>query len=502
MSLLSLKNIAIAFPGVLALNNVSLDLEAGEIHALVGENGAGKSTLIKIIAGVWPHGSYSGQMLINGNEVTFHNVRDSENSQISVIHQELMLVNEMSVAENIFLGNEPKYRGMIDYTTMSMKAKEILEKLECSIPPDMPVSECTIGEQQMVEIAKALSKRASVFIFDEPTAALPEKDAQRLLKLIVSLKNQGLGIIYISHKLNEILDIADEVTILRNGERVSQYQRDTFDSQRIVRDMIGRSLDTVFPEIEPVREQKLLNMDRITLNHPRSPDKHILENVSISCGKGEVIGLAGLMGAGRTALLSFLFGTFRGSYNGTITFKGDRYNPVTPRDALKRDIALVTEDRKRYGLIKTADIMENMSISSLRKFCKKGLIAHDERAAECRQFIDRLAIKTPSLGFMTSNLSGGNQQKVILSRFLMTSPSLLLLDDPTRGIDVGAKYEIYRLIHTLAQEGIGIIFVSSELPEVLGLCHRTYVLQNSRVRSTFSQGEKSEEEVLALAAGV
>ncbi|MBD3392930.1 MAG: ATP-binding cassette domain-containing protein [Chitinivibrionales bacterium] len=502
MPLLSLQNITKDFPGVRALSDVSLDVQAGEVHALVGENGAGKSTLIKIIAGVWTHGSYDGRMLLDGCEVSFHSVRESENSEIRIIHQELSLVNQMTVAENIFLGDEPRRLGCIDYTAMRRGAQQALATLHSSVRPDQRVAELTIGEQQIVEIAKALSKRARVLVLDEPTAALPEKDVENLLSLIRDLRAQGLGIVYISHKLNEVFDIADTVTVLRNGTRVSQYTREGFDARQIVRDMIGRSLETVFPELKPPQAQSLLLLDHVTLPHPDYPDKDILSDVSLSCSTGEVVGIAGLRGSGRTALLSLLFGVFKGAHRGQVRYGDAAYRPASPADAIRRGIALVTEDRKRYGLISTADVRENLCIASLRQFCTHGVIDHARTNAGCARYVEQLNIKTPSIEFPAQNLSGGNQQKVILGRFLMNQPKLLLLDDPTRGIDVGAKYEIYRFIHTLAQQGMGIIFVSSELPEVLGVCHKIVVLHSGKMRTEFGHGEKTEEEVLALAAGV
>ena len=502
MPLLSLQHVSIQFPGVKALSDISLDLHEGEIHALVGENGAGKSTLIKIIGGVWTCDNYEGKLLIDDNEVRFHSVRDSEKYKIQIIHQELSLVNQMTVAENIFLGSEPMHFGFVDYTTMRVRAHQVLQKLNTAISPDALVSTLTIGEQQLVEIAKALSKEARLLVLDEPTAALPEKDVQNLIRLLFDLKAKGLGIIYISHKLNEVLEISDTITVLRNGERISQFKRDTVDPDIMVRDMIGRSLDTVFPEIQPCSTEKIVRLENITLPHPGIQGKNIVEKISFSVHKGEVLGIAGLLGSGRTALLSLLFGAFRGNHEGRIFFNDMPYSPSSPADALRKGIALVSEDRKKYGLLKTGDIADNMTISSLDQFLSMGMLDFAQMTAACQNYVHKLNIKTPSLETPIVNLSGGNQQKVILGRFLMSKPQVLLLDDPTRGIDVGAKVEIYKLVHTLAQQGMGIIFVSSELPEVLGVSHRVLVLQDGRVRSEFKHGHKSEEEVLALAAGI
>lgn len=499
MALLSIKNLTIEFPGVRALDNVSVDFNKGEIHALLGENGAGKSTLIKVIAGVWPCSLYSGKMLMDDMEVKFHCVKDSSDSSIQVIYQEMSLANNLTVAQNIFLGHETRSHGMLDTVTMYKKSQEVLKMLGSSIRPDTVVSDLTIGEQQMVEIAKALSRKARLLIFDEPTAALPEDDVERLFALIRSLKEKGIGIIYISHKLNEIRELADKVTVLRNGCFISQYTRDNFDMNVIVRDMIGRNLDKVFPEQKPFSDRVLLKIDNISLvsNH-----KKIINSLSLECRKGEVLGIAGLLGSGRTALFSLIYGVFRGEFKGKISFDDIEYIPENPAKAIEKGIVLVTEDRKKYGLVTTGNVKENMIISSLEQFTHNGVINEPQSLRECRLYVDRLRIKTPSLSFPVNNLSGGNQQKVILSRFLMVKPKLILLDDPTRGVDVGAKQEIYALIHQLASEGIGIIFVSSELPEVIGVSHRVLVIQDGKIKGEFNHGTTSEEEVLGIAAGV
>jgi len=499
MPLLSLQNVTIEFPGVRALDNVSVDFEEGEIHALVGENGAGKSTLIKVIAGVWPCSLYTGRMLIDGKEARFHSVRDSDAASIQVIYQELSLANNLTVAENIFLGHEPRIHGLIDFVTMHKKSGELLEMLGSSISPGAIASDLTIGQQQMVEIAKALSRKARLLIFDEPTAALPEHDVEKLFTIIRSLKSKGIAIVYISHKLNEIRELADRVTVLRNGKAVNRYTRDSLDMSAVVKDMIGRTLDKVFPAHAKHSDQVILKLDNITLV---SNEKKIIDSLSLECRQGEVLGIAGLLGAGRTALFSLIYGVFSGHYTGKLTFDGKEYCPASPADAIARGIVLVTEDRKRYGLVATASVQENMTLSALERFTSKGMINGPDALSECRSYVNRLRIKTPSLDFNVSNLSGGNQQKVILSRFLMVNPKLILLDDPTRGVDVGSKQEIYALIHQLASEGISILFVSSELPEVIGVSHRIIVLQGGRNRGEFEHGRVTEEEVMGIATGV
>lgn len=499
MALLSLKNLTIEFPGVRALDGVSIDFQQGEVHALCGENGAGKSTLIKVIAGVWSCNLYTGQMLLDDKVVRFHSVKDSSEASIQVIYQEMSLANNLSVAQNIFLGHETLVSGILDSMTMYKKSEEILKTLGCNIRPDTIVSDLTIGQQQMVEIAKALSKKARLLIFDEPTAALPEPDVERLFVLIKSLRAKGIGIVYISHKLNEIRELADQVTVLRNGRSISTYNRAHIDMSIIVKDMIGRSLDQVFPEQKPFSDQVLLKLDNVTLTRH---EKKIVEGISFECRRGEVLGIAGLLGSGRTALFSLIYGVFRGHFSGKITFDGNEYIPTNPSDSISKGIVLVSEDRKQYGLITPADIERNMTVSSINRFCKRGIINEPKTLQECRMYVERLKIKTPTLYTKIVNLSGGNQQKVILSRFLMVNPKLIILDDPTRGVDVGAKQEIYSIIHQLASEGISILFVSSELPEVIGVSHRLLVIQNGRIRKEFKHGTTSEEEVLGIAAGI
>ncbi|NLG17725.1 MAG: sugar ABC transporter ATP-binding protein [Fibrobacter sp.] len=499
MALLSIKNLTIEFPGVRALDNVSVDFHSGEIHALLGENGAGKSTLIKVVAGVWPCNMYTGQMLIDDKEVRFHSVKDSSDASVQVIYQELSLANNLTVAENIFLGYEPRVNGLIDFVTMHKRSLEILKKLGSTIPPDAVTGDLTIGEQQMVEIAKALSRKARLLIFDEPTAALPESDVQRLFTLIKSLKAQGLGIIYISHKLNEIKVLADKVTVMRNGCVVSQYNNNNFDMAVVVRDMIGRTLDKVFPVQKPFGDKVVLRLENVSL---MKRGKTIINDISLECREGEVLGVAGLLGAGRTALFSYIYGVFSGNHSGKIIFEGNKYEPKDPADSISKGIVLVSEDRKKYGVLSTGSVRDNMIISSINQFTRFGIINESRSLQECNRYFDRIRIKSPSLSFCVSNLSGGNQQKVILSRFLMVKPKLILLDDPTRGIDVGAKQEIYALIHQLASEGMSIIVASSELPEVIGVSHRIVVLQNGQIKGEYKHGTTTEEEVLGIAAGV
>jgi len=361
-------------------------------------------------------------------------VRDSEHAQVQIIHQELSLVNDMTAAENICLGNETTRGGFIDFMAMRLRARTVLEKLSGTISPDAKIGDLTIGQQQIVEIAKALSRKARIIVFDEPTAALPEKDVEILLALICRLRDRGMGTIYISHKLSEVIELADVISVLRNGERVSQFVKGSVSIPDMVRDMVGRSLDTMYPALAQPKPETLVALRNVSLPHPDHPGKMIVRDLSLSCDKGEIVGIAGLLGAGRTALLSLIFGAFRGDYTGDIHYCGQPYRPVNPADAIGRGIALVSEDRKRYGLIGAADVHENLQISSLRQFCTYGILSDARSMAECRSYVGKLAIKTPSIDFPILNLSGGNQQKVIVGRFLMAAPRLLLLDDPTGGL--------------------------------------------------------------------
>lgn len=501
LPLLELKNITKDFPGVRALDGVSFSLEAGEIHALCGENGAGKSTLIKILCGVHAVGTYGGEMLLEGEAVQFHNLHDSEERGIALIAQELALVPELSVAENIVLGHEPSRRGLIQWDAVRGEARRALGLVGLDIDPDQPVRELGVGRQQMIEIAKALSKEARVLVLDEPTAALTEADAQKLLEFLAGLKRKGVSCIYISHRLEEVFQVADRVTVLRDGKSVTTSRVADMTQEKVISHMVGRELKDLYPRPAEKPGETLLSVKRLSVEDPSNPGRFVVRDVSLEVRRGEVLGIGGLMGAGRTALLSSLFGAARSRATGTLSVEG-RERPLfaSPREAIAWGVALVSEDRKRYGLVLEASVGENLALAVLRRWARKGFIDHAALEADGMEQIRALRIKTPGLSARAEHLSGGNQQKVVLGKWLLTEPKVLLLDEPTRGIDVGAKAEIYGLIGELLEKGVGIVLVSSDLPELLGLCHRVLVLNQGRPTANLHHTEATPEKVLAAAA--
>jgi D-xylose transport system ATP-binding protein len=501
MSLLELQNITKDFPGVRALDGVSFSLEKGEIHALCGENGAGKSTLIKILCGVHPAGSYGGEVILDGVSVRFRNLKDSEKRGLALIAQELALVPELSVAENILLGREILKRGLIDWPETRREAARTLALAELSVDPSRPVRELGVGQQQMVEIAKALSKKAGVLVLDEPTAALTESDARRLLTFLRQLKSQGVSCIYISHRLEEVFQVADRVTVLRDGVSVATAPVSAITKEQVIAHMVGREVKDLYPRPPEGGGGVLLEVRGLSVEDPDNPGRYVVRDVSFSVGSGEVVAVAGLMGAGRTALLSSLFGAARGGASGRILLEGrERGLFSSPREAIAHGVALVSEDRKRYGLVPEATVGDNLSLATVEKRRKGFLVDHARLREECDEQVKALRIKTPSLGARADQLSGGNQQKVVLGKWLMTHPKVLFLDEPTRGIDVGAKAEIYDLVNLLARRGVGIVLVSSDLPELLGLSHRLIVLNQGRLTAALGHAEATPEKVLAAAA--
>ncbi|WP_239571881.1 multiple monosaccharide ABC transporter ATP-binding protein, partial [Streptomyces sp. G44] len=487
-----MRGITKTFPGVKALSGVDLTVRPGEIHAICGENGAGKSTLMKVLSGVYPHGSYDGQILFEGEPMAFKDIRASERHGIVIIHQELALVPHLSIAENIFLGNEQSRRGLIDWNDTLRRASALLKRVGLREKPQTPVSDIGVGKQQLVEIAKALSKEVKLLILDEPTAALNDEDSAKLLDLIVELRGQGISSIVISHKLNEIRQITDAVTILRDGRTVESLAvRRTPDAEpelsedRIIRGMVGRDLDHRFPERTPYggadAGELALAVKGWTVRHPVDHQRTVVDDVSLTVRRGEIVGIAGLMGAGRTELAMSVFGRSYGQYvAGTVAVNGRPVVTRTVPAAVDAGIAYVTEDRKRYGLNLIDDINRNVSLASLPGMRRRGVGGlrgfvdeHHERQVSER-YRTSMNIKAPTVFEQVGRLSGGNQQKVVLSKWIHADPEVLILDEPTRGIDVGAKYEIYTVIDRLAAQGKAVLFISSELPELLGMCDRIY----------------------------
>ncbi len=501
MPLLELKNITKDFPGVRALDGVSFNLERGEVHALCGENGAGKSTLIKILCGYYPFGSYGGEVLLNNQPVHFKNLKASEEKGIALIAQELALVPELSVAENLLLGREPVHNGFIQWDKVRAEAQRALELVGLKVALDHPVKELGIGQQQMIEIAKALSKKAEILVLDEPTAALTEADTKRLLEFLRHLKSQGVSCIYISHRLEEVGQIADRVTVLRDGKSIITDAVAKLSQEKIISNMVGREVKNLYPRPQTQAGEVFLAVKDFSVEDPANPGRYVVKNVSFEVRKGEVLGIAGLMGAGRTALLSSLFGGARGKAEGSLLVEG-RSRPLftSPQQAIQAGLALVSEDRKRYGLVLESSVGENLILASMRKLVKQGFLDQSAIERECGEQVKAMSIKTPNLKVWVNKLSGGNQQKVVLGKWLMTKPKVLFLDEPTRGIDVGAKAEIYQLMGQLAASGIGIVLVSSDLPELLGLSHRVLVLNQGHPTASLSYQEATPERVLAAAA--
>lgn len=502
--LLEMRAITKTFPGVRALDGVSFDLHQGEIHALVGENGAGKSTLMKILGGVYSYGSYGGDVVIRGTTRSFANVHDAEGAGVAVVFQELSLVKEMTVGENIFLGREPRKFGVIGWTELYRRAAKLLADLRLPIDPRAPVGRLGIGQQQLVEIAKALSHDASILILDEPTAALTDTEVETLFGILDGLRERGVGMVYISHKLDEVFRMANRITVLRDGKTVGTKQaRETTEAETIAA-MVGRSVENIFPDITHTQGDIVLEARNLTLDDPDVAGKRLVDNVSFSVRRGEVLGIAGLMGAGRSEILMSLFGAFGSRARGEIYVDGTRVQITSPSDAIRHGLGFVTEDRKRFGLVLDQTILNNMTLAGLPRIAARlgGLLTDRRREATLGEQAARdLRVKAPSVLTGVGTLSGGNQQKVVLAKWLLTNPKVLLLDEPTRGIDVGAKQEIYREINRLAQTGLAIVLVSSELPEVLGLSDRVLVLHEGRVAGEFTRTEATPEKVMAAATG-
>ena len=482
--ILEMRHITKEFPGVKALSDVSLTVRAAEIHAICGENGAGKSTLMKVLSGVYPFGTYEGEIWYRGEIVRFKDIRASELAGIAIIHQELALIPELSVTENIFLGNEIEHGGIIDWDAATRQAREILARVGLGDDPDTQIKHLGVGKQQLVEIAKALAKNVKLLILDEPTAALNEDDSQHLLALIVGLKSKGITSIIISHKLNEIEQIADSITIIRDGRAIESLnvKSDGVDEDRIIRGMVGRSLESRFPERTPQIGEVFFEVRDWTVQHPQVPERLVSKHASLFVRRGEIVGIAGLMGAGRTELAMSIFGRSYGNYlSGTIVKDGEQIVMKDVASAISHGLAYVSEDRKVLGLNLLDTIKRSIVSAKLSKIVRRGVLDADREQSVAEEYRRRLRIKTPSVEAGVGKLSGGNQQKVVLAKWMFTDPDLLILDEPTRGIDVGAKYEIYGIIQDLASRGKGVILISSELPELLGIADRIYTVFEGQI---------------------
>lgn len=500
--ILEMNHITKEFSGVKALDDVNLKVKRGEIHALCGENGAGKSTLMNILSGVYTYGSYSGDIIYNGEICKFHNIKESENKGIVIIHQELALSPYLSIAENIFIGNEiTTLKGVINWEMTKQKAKEMLSKVGLEKEDvNAPVNSIGVGKQQLIEIVKALGKKVNLLILDEPTAALNDEESKQLLEIMLQLKKQGITCIIISHKLNELSYVADSITIIRDGKTIETLDKakEHFTEDRIIKDMVGRELTNFYPPRESNIGDVMFEVNHWNVFHPEEEHRQLVKNVSLKVRAGEIVGLAGLMGAGRTELAMSIFGKAYGQkISGEIKKNGQVIHLNSVKQAIDEKIAYVSEDRKNYGLILIDDIKQNMTLAALRNFfSKKGVIDKNKEVLIGKRYKELINVKANSIEQPVGSLSGGNQQKVVLAKWMITEPDVLILDEPTRGIDVGAKYEIYNIINDLAKAGKAIIFISSEMPEIIGMCDRVYVLNEGEIAGELGQEDLSQEKIM------
>jgi len=498
-SILEMRGMQKAFHGVKALSNVNLTVRAGEIHAVVGENGAGKSTLMKVLSGVYPYGDYQGDIRFLDQECRFKGISDSEKMGIIIIHQELALVPLLSIAENIFLGNEQSHNGVIDWNASFLKTKILLQKVGLNESPATLVTNLGVGKQQLIEIAKALSKEVKLLILDEPTASLNETDSDALLELLLDLKRQGVACILISHKLNEIAKVADTITVLRDGATVASLdcRSERVSEDTVIRHMVGREMADRYPKRSPDIGEKVFEVRNWRVHHDVHAERQVIKGVDLHVKRGEIVGIAGLMGAGRTELAMSIFGRSYGqNISGTVLMHGKEIDTGTVQKAIDHGIAYVTEDRKHYGLVLDETIAWNTTLANLKAVSRRSVIDEGREFKVAEDYRRKLNIRSPDVFAQTVNLSGGNQQKVVLSKWLFSNPEVLILDEPTRGIDVGAKYEIYTIIAQLASEGKCVLMISSEMPELLGMCDRICVLNEGRFVAEFSAADATQEKIM------
>ena len=496
-TILEMRSITKTFPGVKALSDVNLNVQEGEIHAIVGENGAGKSTLMKVLSGVYPSGSYDGEIVYKGEVQHFKSIRDSEHKGIVIIHQELALVPLLSIAENIFLGNEQAKGGIVDWDETREGARKLLSMVGLSEDPNTLVTHIGVGKQQLVEIAKALAKEVKLLILDEPTASLSEKDSAALLDLLMEFRTQGITSILISHKLNEISKVADRITVIRDGRSIETLNKEDISEDRIITLMVGRSLDDRYPPREPNVGDVVFEVKDWSVYHPQHRDRQVIKTISLNIRKGEVVGIAGLMGAGRTEFAMSVFGKSYGQkISGEVFVHGKKVDTSTVEKAVANGLAYATEDRKTYGLNLIDHIKHNVTLANLFGISKGGVIDDMTEMDVANEYRKKTNIRSSSVYQVTGNLSGGNQQKVVLSKWLFSNPDVLILDEPTRGIDVGAKYEIYTIINQLAAQGKAVLVISSEMPELLGITDRVYVMNEGRLVGEMPTSEASQEKIM------
>jgi len=499
--ILEMHKITKDFPGVRALDNVNFTVDRGSIHAIVGENGAGKSTLMKILSGVYPYGTYDGNILVNGEEKTFDGIKDSEKAGIAIIYQELALVNELPISENIFLGNELADRGIINWNATFHKTEQALKEVGLSLNPSMKIMDLGVGQQQLVEIAKAIAKHTDILILDEPTSSLTQSEAQNLFKILRGLKKRGVTCIYISHKLYEVFEIADSITVLRDGKTVGTRKAKEVTEHDLITMMVGRELNQMFPRQPHKSGDIVLEVKNWTVYDPEVVKRKVVDNVSFKVRRGEILGISGLMGSGRTELAMSLIGAYGADISGQLILNGKNLTIKEPAAAIEHGISYLSEDRKESGIILMMNIRDNITLASLNKISKNGIINENEEIRAAEEFVGKLKIKCSSIEQKTENLSGGNQQKVSLGKWLMTKPEVMILDEPTRGIDVGAKVEIFNIMNELIDQGVCIVMISSELPEILGISDRIIVMHEGQIASEFHWREATQEKIMYCSTG-
>lgn len=498
--LLEMKNITKAFGAVKAVDNVSLTLEAGQVLSLCGENGSGKSTLMKVLCAIYPHGSYDGQIVFSGDELRANHIRDTEQKGIAIIHQELALVKEMTVLENLFLGNEWTRFGVMDYDNMYLRCQRMLEQVKLAVDPNTKVGELGLGQQQLVEIAKALNKQVRLLVLDEPTASLTERETAILLEIIQDLRDHGIACIYISHKLNEVKAISDVICVIRDGKHIGTRPAAELSEDQIIAMMVGRELTELYPNEPHTIGEEVLRVEHLTAWHPVNRHIRRVDEVSFALHRGEILGIAGLVGSGRTETVQCLFGAYHGRWQGDIFIDGEQVTISNCQQAMARGIAMVPEDRKKDGIVPVMSVAQNMTLAALDQFTGPFSMLDDAREQDIiRQSLANLKVKTSSPELAIARLSGGNQQKAVLAKCLLLKPRILILDEPTRGIDIGAKYEIYKLINALVKQHIAVIVISSELPEVLGLSDRILVMHQGRIKADLINRDLTQEQVMEAA---
>ncbi|MEQ9882913.1 xylose ABC transporter ATP-binding protein [Pectobacterium brasiliense] len=498
--LLEMKNITKAFGAVKAVDNVSLMLDAGQVLSLCGENGSGKSTLMKVLCGIYPYGSYDGQIVFSGDELRANHIRDTEQKGIAIIHQELALVKEMTVLENLFLGNEWTRFGVMDYDNMYLRCQRMLEQVKLAVDPNTKVGELGLGQQQLVEIAKALNKQVRLLVLDEPTASLTERETAILLEIIQDLRDHGITCIYISHKLNEVKAISDVICVIRDGKPIGTRPAAELSEDQIIAMMVGRELTELYPNEPHVIGEEVLRVEHLTAWHPVNRHIRRVDDVSFALHRGEILGIAGLVGSGRTETVQCLFGAYHGHWQGDIFIDGQPVTISNCQQAMAQGIAMVPEDRKKDGIVPVMSVAQNMTLAALDQFTGSFSMLDDAREQDIiRQSLANLKVKTSSPELAIARLSGGNQQKAVLAKCLLLNPRILILDEPTRGIDIGAKYEIYKLINALVKQHIAVIVISSELPEVLGLSDRVLVMHQGRIKADLVNRDLTQEQVMEAA---